>query len=132
MSRQEATKEFKFNPSTTYHDILALALAQTSINKFKAEAQHWHKALHEICQRFQGSIPELDTIFFEERYEPRSETVYELLMILSMSHLIELSGPNIQMSPEMKKGIKNLEEERLSQYQKQIAEMSTIFEKHLA
>jgi len=129
--RKEVIKEFE--PRITDDDILVLALAQTSITKFPAYIQPWYKALAEICQRFQESIPELKTVFFDEKGEslPPNEVVNNLLAPLSMSHFIELSGLNIQMTPEDKEAIIALEAERLSQYEDQIAEMSLIFEKHL-
>ncbi len=122
----------------TYHNVLTLALAYTSIEDFNSDNMKWHKAFYEICQKYQDSIPELESIFFDHSRTPplpsMSSQVYELRTLLGMCGELQDMGPFFKvtrMPQEIKERIKKREKERLAKYENQIRDMSKIFEKHL-
>lgn len=121
-------------------DIFILALARTKITKFSNDINDWHRAIYEICEKYQGEgpgkIPELRPIFFELRppLPPMTDAVYELISSMGICGYIWWGNSQREpytIEPSMKKAIKKLEAKRLSHYISQIKEMSRIFEKHL-
>ena len=123
----------------TYHDILTLALAYTSIRNFSSDSMDWHRAFYEICQKYQESVPELRNIFFDHSRSPllppMANEVYDFQCLLEMSGQLEgleLGRDHISRIPrEMRRKIKSSEEKRLAKYTEQIQDMAKIFDKHL-
>jgi len=121
----------------TYDDVLALALAETSITRFTSNSKKWHNALYEICNKYRDTIPALQDIFFIKRSPSYVQTnkFYELINILSSSGLITLPNPDygyISMSRTQKEHVKALEENLLQGYRTQIFDISNIFQDQLA
>ncbi len=122
---------------TTFEDVFALALANTNSNRFIADSKSWHKVLYEVCDKYREQIPQLGIIFFKERppLPPQSREFYQLINTLSISGLISLPNPDyayIVMDDDQKKRTRDLETKRLGKYEKQIQDISAMFEKHLA
>ena len=122
---------------STFEDVFALALANTGINRFIVDSKNWHKVLYEVCDKYREQIPQLGVIFFKERppLPPQSREFYQLINTLSISGLISLPNPDyayIIMDDDQKKRTRDLEAKRLEKYEKQIQDISAIFEKHLA
>lgn len=134
LKRPSPTKQEEF---TTFEDVFALALANTSHHRFKADSDAWHKVLYEICEKYSKNLPQLAPIFFEDRppLPPQSNEFYQLITTLSMSGLISLPNPNyeyIVMEEPQKKRARELEEKRLASYKKYIRSISSLLEKQLA
>lgn len=122
---------------TTFEDIFALALANTSSNRFIANSNDWHRVLFEVCDKYRKQIPQLEVIFFRKRppLPPQSGEFYQLINTLSISGLISLPNPDyayIVMDENQKKRAFDLEAKRLERYKEQIQNISEIFDKQLA
>lgn len=120
----------------TFEDIIALSLANSQHSRFKADSNEWHILLYEVCQEYQGKIPELEVIFFQERppLPPQSKELYQLITTLSMSGLISLPNPNyefIVMDNTQKELTKKLETERLKKYKDYIAKITELLDERL-
>lgn len=122
----------------TFDDVIVLALANTSTNKFLADSNRWQRVLYAIREKYKDRIPELKAMFFDESrsdISPQSEEFYQLINILSASKLISLPNPSFEhivMDSTQKERARNLEERLLQRYHDYIADITSMLEGELA
>jgi len=122
----------------TFDDVIVLALANTSTEKFLADSNRWQRVLHAIREKYKDRIPELKAMFFDESrsdLSPQSEEFYQLINILSASKLISLPNPSFEhilMDSTQKERARKLEERLLQCYHDHIADIASMLEGELA
>lgn len=123
---------------TTFVDVIALALAESSETEFSAETHKWAEALYDICQSYASEVPELRSITFIERppLPPQSDQVYEMLTSLAKSREISLPNPQFErivISDQQKDRIRSAIGENSSKYpEKILRDISKILETRLS
>jgi len=120
----------------TYQDIFSLALANTGLIRLSSDSNDWASAVHSVCERFAGQIPELRGISFSERppLPPQSDEAYELIATLGMSGRVQMPNPTfpyIEMTTAKKARIKRDKAVLLDKYKNLIPEIAGILEQKL-
>lgn len=126
----------RINEFMTFEDILQLALAQTGTTQFTADSHKWSAALHQVCDRFAGDVPELAVISFTERppLPPQSDEAYQLITTLAKSGRIGLPNPRLHkivMSKTEKARITQSKGAVQAKYGDIIKEIAAILEERL-
>jgi hypothetical protein len=123
--------------SWTYLDVLALAMAKTSGNRFSADPGKWNQIIADLQARFESEVPELlERVYFDFRKPdmPYSEQVETFFRVMGGAGALSLGNPAFKtyfMSPKAKQDIMNTQGPALQDYNKWIEEIASEIQREM-